>query len=74
MVSSKEKNPKRERGPAFLLCPPFHESRDVGPRSRFGFFSLLEDTLREGKRPLVKLLLRAGSVKRKGQGMDEAWD
>jgi len=35
-----KKNPKRERGPLPLLYRPFRENRNVGPRSRFGFFGI----------------------------------
>jgi len=47
VVSKEEKNPKRERGPMCLLWRTFQESRFVGPRSRFGFFSSLETTTGE---------------------------
>jgi len=38
MGNGARKNPKRERGPFFRLWRIFQENRQVGPRSRFGFF------------------------------------
>jgi len=37
-VSGVKKNPKRKRGPMFLLWPLLQKNREVGPRLRFGFF------------------------------------
>jgi len=43
-TSFEKKNPKRERGPKSRFSWNRSQSRNIGPRLRFGFFSLRKDT------------------------------